>query len=56
MLCCITYRFFVYWLRVNLDIDLKVWDVDTVTVADFSVQISVTRKLWEKWQNNDGCC
>ena len=49
VLCCLLYRSFVYWIRINLDIDLKVWDIETVTVADFSVQVDIPRKLWGNW-------
>jgi hypothetical protein len=31
------------------DIDYKVWDVGTVTVADFGVQIELPKSMWKKW-------
>ena len=32
--------------------DAKVWDVQTVTTADFAVQIKITEKVWDKWNNS----
>ena len=29
--------------------DLKIWDMDTVTVADFSVQVDIPKAVWDKW-------
>jgi hypothetical protein len=37
VITCILFRSFVYWLRIMSDIDLKVWDVNNITIADFSV-------------------
>lgn len=56
VICCLLYKFSVYWLTINLDLDLKVWDISTVTVADFSVQVEIPQTLWEKWIHNDKCC
>jgi hypothetical protein len=28
------------------DIDAELWDVGTVTTADFAIQINLTQKLW----------
>jgi hypothetical protein len=29
--------------------DFKLWDIQTVTTADFAVQIVINEKVWDKW-------
>ena len=29
--------------------DSKSWDIETVTTADFAVQVKISDKVWAKW-------
>ena len=29
--------------------DSKNWDIETVTTADFAVQVKISEKVWTKW-------
>jgi hypothetical protein len=31
-------------------IDFKVWDVETVTASDFTVEFEITDQMWVKFQ------
>lgn len=32
------------------DIETTLWDIGTVTTADFAVQVNLTNQLWENWK------
>ena len=36
-----------YYLSQTSYIDFKMWDVDTVTAADFTVEYQIPAKVWE---------
>lgn len=40
---------FVAYLQKTARLDYKVWDVDTVTAADFTVEFQITDNLWTKF-------
>jgi hypothetical protein len=39
----------IYYQQENTDIDFKVWDMNTATAADYTVQITITKKIWDSW-------
>ena len=42
IIVCIIFRFSIYFRRTMSDIDANIWDIDTVTTADFAVQVNLT--------------
>ena len=49
IVCCV-FRFSIYYRRTMSDIDANIWDYDTVTTADFAVQINLTNRMWSNWK------
>jgi hypothetical protein len=44
-----------YYLSKTSYIDYKLWDVFTVTAADFTVEFEITQSLWRKFlKTNEG--
>ena len=39
----------VYYLRKSALLNYKLWDLNTVTPVDWTVQINISRKVWIKW-------
>jgi len=46
---CWAYSYTIYYLDKSSTLDFKKWDVNTVTVSDFTVQITITNMVWAKW-------
>ena len=40
---------FVSYLSKTSSLDYKLWDVNTVTAADFTVEFEITEILWNKF-------
>lgn len=53
ILCCFIFKFCIHYLRIISDIEIKIFDINKVTVDDFSVKIGFTKKLWEKWLESE---
>ena len=49
IVCSLIFAYTVYYLRYSAQLNFKEWDMDTVTTADFTVQINITEKIWKKW-------
>jgi hypothetical protein len=49
-MCCI-FLLTTYYLSSTAYIDYKLWDVFTVTAADFTVEFSVSKRIWSKFLN-----
>ena len=52
VLCILTFRFCLNWLRVSSDIDEIVYDVNTTSLVDFSIQVELPAELWDSWKNH----
>ena len=42
----------IYYLRKSAILNYKLWDLNTVTPVDWTVQINISRIVWIKWQNH----
>lgn len=52
VMCILIYRFTLNWLRVSSDIDIIVYDVNTTSLVDFSVQVELPPEVWESWKEH----
>lgn len=48
-LCTILYLLTIYWLRSTSNLEFKVWDIDTITVADYSIMVKITPAMWSHY-------
>ena len=39
----------LYYLYKTSKLDYKLWDVDTVTAADFTVEAVISEKMWKNF-------
>ena len=39
----------IYYVQEKALMDYRIWDIHTVTVADFSCQISISKEVWASW-------
>lgn len=46
---CSIFLLATYYLSTTSYIDYKLWDVFTVTAADFTVEFPISKRLWEKF-------
>ena len=49
VIACIFYRCVLYFLRTTASINYKLWDINTVTAADFTIEIDIPEIIWKKW-------
>lgn len=49
IIVCIFYRCVLYFLRTTASINYKLWDINTVTAADFTIEIDIPEIIWKKW-------
>ena len=49
----LVYLLVLYYQEKTAALDYKVWDVDTVTVADFTVETFFVDELWEQYLNRE---
>ncbi len=45
----LVYLLIIYYQEKTAALDYKTWDVDTVTVADFTAETFFTDELWEEY-------
>jgi hypothetical protein len=43
---CLVYLSVLFYFFESSKIDYKVWDVDTVTASDFTVESIITQQIW----------
>lgn len=53
-ICTILYLLSIYYLRSTSNVDFKVWDIDTITVADYSIMVKITSRMWAHYQRLNG--
>lgn len=41
------FTFVIYYLRISANLNFKLWDLKTVTAADFTVEVSFTKEMWD---------
>ena len=46
---CIIYNLTIYSSKTTASLDEKMWDVQTVTTADFTVEVEINKEVWDKW-------
>ena len=46
---CLLFALVTFWQRKSADIKFKEWDVNSVTVSDFSVMLSIDEETWNNW-------
>ena len=49
VISCWAFNCTIYYLKKSSKLQYKNWDVKSVTVADFTVQIQITEKIWDQW-------
>ena len=52
VICVLIFRFCLNWLRISSEIDLIVYDVNTTSVTDFSVQVELPEEIWDSWKKH----
>ncbi len=51
---CFSFLLTLYYLYSTSKLDYKMWDVDTVTAADFTVETVISQEMWEKFKKQRG--
>ena len=46
---CLLYRFTIYFLSSKTQLDQAVVDVKSMTTADYSVKVFLSKDLWKDW-------
>mmetsp|Transcript_15075 Transcript_15075/g.14641 ORF Transcript_15075/g.14641 Transcript_15075/m.14641 type:complete len:111 (-) Transcript_15075:1953-2285(-) len=49
---CMIYLLFVSYLSNTTTTDFKVWDVDTVTASDFTVEFIIHPQVWDEFSHS----
>ena len=47
---CLIFLLTHWYLRETAVIDFKLWDVETVTASDFTVEYVISDKVWSKFK------
>lgn len=45
----VVYSLTVFYLSHTAKLDFKLWDLSTLTAADFTGEITITEKMWENF-------
>lgn len=46
---CLSFLCAIYYLFETSKLDYKLWDVDTVTAADFTVESTISQQMWDNY-------
>ena len=49
IIACFFYNAWVYTIRTWSNLEGKLWDLKTVTTADFAVKVRLPEEVWTKW-------
>ena len=52
ILMCLIYSLFIYYLQSTTKLNYKLWDVNTVTPADFTVEYTISHSMWDDFCAN----
>ena len=44
------FSYMIYYLQISAQLNYKLWDMKLKTVADFTVQLTITQDIWQAWQ------
>lgn len=47
---CLLFLLSLYYLQQTSRLDYKLWDINTVTVADFTAETYITQRMWEEFE------
>ena len=47
IIMALTYRTFIYYLRMTTEIDYFMWDLKTVTAGDFTARLEISDEMWD---------
>ena len=50
IVACFAFYFTIYYLKYSASLNYLEWDYRTITAADFTVKITIPRKVYIKWQ------
>jgi len=50
---CFIFLLYIYYVYRTSKLDYKVWDVDTVTPADFTVEYVITKETWNAFLDSE---
>ena len=45
------FLFMIYYLQKSASLDHKQWDMNTMTVADFTIQMTIPPEVWKLWNS-----
>lgn len=45
------YMLMIFYLQNTAFLDFKLWDLATVTAADFTCELLIHKKMWEEHEN-----
>lgn len=46
---CLLFLCAIYYLYETSRLEYKTWDVNTVTAADFTVELNITKNMWDTY-------
>ena len=47
---CLIFTYTIWYLRRSAQLNFKRWDIETVTSADFTIQVNFSKNLWSNWK------
>jgi len=53
LVACFIYSYVIYHTRKSAAINYKIWDMNTVTAADFTVEVGIPPIIWRKWNRRN---
>ena len=40
----------IFYMKKTSEMDYKLWDLTTVTAGDFTVELNITKTMWETFK------
>ena len=50
ILLCLYFLIKVYYRYFTNDIDYNIWDIHTITIDDYSVEVPITEEIWTEFK------
>ena len=47
---CLVYIIFMYVRLYMNNLDYKIWDMRTITIDDYSVELPISNQIWEEFE------
>ena len=54
ILLCLYFLIKVYYRYFTNDIDYNIWDIHTITIDDYSVEVPITEEIWAEYLEEVG--